>query len=93
MRKAHQIINIFMQGETSETWVKPREKKQHGKVNFKSLQFHYGGEGNIDAQIKESEVMRNILHYKNENAMSFAKLLTNMQTMFTGFEEKYYLLI
>jgi hypothetical protein len=29
-----------------------------------------------------------LLHYKNKRAMSFEKFLTNMQAMFTGFEDK-----
>ena len=37
--------------------------------------------------IKEAEVLRNTLSYKNERTMSFGKFLTNMQAMFTGFED------
>jgi hypothetical protein len=86
-RKEHQLIHEFVQGETAETWIKPKEKRQNSRLNFKALQAHYGGEGNKSVRIKEAEVLRNSLHYKNERAMSFEKFLTNMQAMFTGFED------
>ena len=37
--------------------------------------------------MKEVEVPRNTLHYNNERAVSFEEFLTNIQSMFTGFEE------
>jgi hypothetical protein len=86
-RKVHQLIHGFVQGEIAETWVKPNKKKQNGRLDFKALQAHYGGEGNKSVRIKEAEVLRRTLHYKNERAMSFEKFLTNMQTMFTGFAD------
>ena len=55
--------------------------------------YHYGGKENKDIQIKESEILRNNIDQKNNNAMSFEKFLTNMQSMITGFEENYELLI
>jgi hypothetical protein len=86
-RKVHQLIHGFVQGEIAETWIKPKEKKQNGRLDFKALQAHYGGEGNKSVRIKEAEVLRKTLHYKNERAMSFEKFLTNMQAMFTGFAD------
>ncbi len=86
-RKVHQLIHGFVQGETAETWIKPKEKRQNGRLDFKALQAQYSGEGNKSVRIKEAEVLRNSLHYKNERAMSFEKFLTNMQAMFTGFED------
>jgi Ca2+-binding EF-hand superfamily protein len=86
-RKVHQLIQGFVQGETAETWIKPKEKRQNGRLNFKALQAHYGGKRNKSVRIKEAEVLRNSLHYKNERAMSFKKFLTNIQAMFTGFED------
>jgi hypothetical protein len=86
-RKVHQLIHGFMQGETAETWIKPKEKRQNGRLEFRALQAHYGGEGNKSVRIKEAEVLRNLLHYKNERAMSFEKFPTNMQAMFTVFED------
>jgi hypothetical protein len=29
-RKVHQLIHGFVQGETAETWIKPKEKRQNG---------------------------------------------------------------
>jgi hypothetical protein len=79
------LIHGFVQGETAKTWIKPKEKRQNGRLNFKAVQTHYGGKGNKAVRIKEAEVLRNSLHYKNERAMSFETFLTNMQAMFTGF--------
>jgi hypothetical protein len=67
----YQLIHGFVQGETAETWIKPKKKRQNGRLGFKALQAHYGGEGNKSVRIKEAEVLRNLLHYKNERAMSF----------------------
>jgi hypothetical protein len=86
-RKVHQLIHGFVQGETAETWIKPKEKRQNGRLDFQALQAHYGGEGNKSVRIKEAEVLRTSLNYKNERAMSFEKFLTSMQAMFTGFED------
>jgi hypothetical protein len=86
-RKVHQLIHGFVQGEIAETWIKPKEKKQDGRLDFMALQAHYGGEGSKSVRIKEAEVLRNSLQYKNERSMSFDKFLTNMQKMFTGFED------
>ena len=86
-RKVHQLIHGLVQGEVAEAWIKPKEKKQDGRTDYKALKAHYGGEGNKSVRIKEAEVLRTTLHYKNERAMSFEKFLTNMQAMFTGFED------
>jgi hypothetical protein len=91
--KVHQLIHGFVQGKTAKAWIKPKEKRQNGWLNLKALQAHYSGEGNKSVRIKEAEVLRNSLHYKNERAMSFKKFLTNMQVMFTGFEDNYKVLM
>ena len=87
VRKVHQLIHAFVKGETTEPWIEPKEKRRDGRVNFKALQAHYGGEGNKAVRIKEAEVPRKTLHYKNERAVSFEKFLTDMQSMFAGFED------
>jgi hypothetical protein len=87
-RKVHQLIHGFVQGEIAETWIKHKEKRQNGRLDFKALQAHYGGKGNKSVRIKEAEVLTNSLHYKNEREMSFEKFLTNMQALFTGFEDQ-----
>jgi hypothetical protein len=86
-RKVHQLIHGFVQGETAEVWIKPKEKKKNGRIDLLALQAHYGGEGNKKVRIKEAEVLRTSLTYKNERAMSFEKFLTSMQAMFTGFAD------
>ena len=64
------------------------EKKQYGRVDFKYLQDHYGGEGKKYVRIKESEVLRKKLQQKHKRAIYFEKFLNNMKTIFTGFEDK-----
>jgi hypothetical protein len=51
--KVHQFIHGFMQGETAETWIKPREKRQDSQTDFKALQAHYGGEGSKSIRIRK----------------------------------------
>ena len=46
-----------------------------------------GAKLTIFLQIKEVETFRTSLIYKNERAISFEKLFTNMQTMSTGFSD------
>lgn len=86
-RKVHQLIHGFVQGEIAETWIKPTERRQNGRIDFQALHAHYGGEGNKSVRIKEAEVLRTTLTYKNERTVSFEKFLTSMQAMFTGFED------
>ena len=86
-RKVHQLIHGFVQGELAETWIKPTERRQNGRIDFQALHAHYGGEGNKSVRIKEAEVLRTTLTYKNERTVSFEKFLTSMQAMFTGFED------
>jgi hypothetical protein len=45
---------------------------------------HYGGAGNKSVRIKETEVLRRTLNYKNKRAMSFEKFITNMNLMFVA---------
>ena len=83
VRKVYQLINGFVEGETVEKWIKPKERKKEGRLNYLSLLAHYGGECKKAVQVKEAEALRKSLIYNIERAMSFDKLLTNMQTMFT----------
>ncbi len=86
-RKVHQLIHGFVQGEASETWIEPKEKKQDGRLDCRALEAHCGGEGNEAVRIQEAEVLRTALHHKSERTMSFDKFLTNMQSMFAGFTD------
>jgi hypothetical protein len=56
-------------------------------LHFKALQAHCSSKGNKSVRIKEAEVLRNLLYYMNERAMSFETFLTNIQAMFTYFED------
>jgi hypothetical protein len=86
-RKVHQLINGFVQGEAAETWIKTVAKKRNGRADFIALRDHYGGAGNKTVRIKEAEVLRKTLTYKNERAMSFEKFVTNMNLMFVAYAE------
>ncbi len=86
-RKVHQLIHGFVQGEVAETWIKPKEKKQDGRLDYRALEAHCGGEGNEAVRIQEAEVLRTALHHKSERTMSFDKFLTNMQSVFAGFAD------
>ena len=86
-RKVHQIIHGFVQGETAETWINPKYRKQYVQLDYLALLSHYGVEGNKVVRIKQSELLRTSLIYKNDGAMSLEKFLTNMQTIFTGLYE------
>ena len=87
VRKVHQLIHVFVQGETAEMWISPKEKKQDFRLDCLSLLARYGGEVNNFLQIKEVETLRTLLIYKNDRVVSFKKFLTNMQTMFTRLSE------
>ena len=85
--KVHQLMHGFLQGDTAETCIKTKYRKQYGQLEYLSLLDNYGGKFNKAVRIKEAEVLRTLLIYKNDRAMSFDKFLTNMQTTFTGFSE------
>ena len=40
--KVQQLIHGFVQGETSETWIKPKEKNQYGRLEYLTLLDNYG---------------------------------------------------
>jgi hypothetical protein len=86
-RRVRQLIHGFVQGEIAETWIKPKEKKQDDRIDFLALQVHYGGDGSNSVRIQEAEVLHHNLIYRNERTMAFDKFLTNMQLMFTGFDD------
>ena len=68
-------------------WINTKESKQDGRLEYLALLDHYGGKGKKEVLTKEAEALWTPLIYKNERDMSFEKLLTNMQTTFTGFSE------
>ena len=61
----HQLIHGFLQGETYKTWIKPKENKQDGRIDYLALLVTYGGEGNKAVSIKEAETLQTSLIYNN----------------------------
>ena len=51
-RKVNQIIHGFVQGETTETWINPKESNQDGRLDYLALLTHYGGEGKKEVRVK-----------------------------------------
>ena len=86
-KKSHQPIHGFVQDETAETWINPKERKQDGQLDYLSLLAHYGGKCNKAVRIKEAEALQTSLIHKNERSMSFEEFLTKMQAMLTGLYE------
>ena len=64
-RKVKQLFHGFVQVETAYTWIKPKKRKQDGRLEYICLLAHYGGKGNKEVQIKESEALQTSLIYKN----------------------------
>jgi hypothetical protein len=86
-RKVHQLITGLVHGEAAETWIKSVARRRNGRMDFRALTDHYGGAGNKSVRIKEAEVLRRTLTYKNERAMSFERFITNMNLMFVAYAE------
>ena len=60
-RKFNQLIHEFVQGDTSKTWIKPKENKKDVRLNYQDLLDYYEGEGNKAVWIKEAEALQNAL--------------------------------
>ena len=58
VREVYQLIHGFVQGETAETWIKTKERKQDSRLEYLALLAHYGVKGNKAVQIKESEALQ-----------------------------------
>ena len=86
-RKLNKLKHGFVQGETTETWIKTKESKQDVQLDYLPLLAHHGGKGNNAVQVKETEALRTSLIYKNKKSMLLDKFLPNMQTMLTGFSD------
>ena len=65
-RKVHQLIHGFVKGETAETCIKPKDRKQDGRLEYLSLLAHYGGEVNKSERIKEAEALPTSRIYNND---------------------------
>ena len=51
-RKLHQLIHGFVKGETADTWINPKERKQDGWMDYLALLAHYEGKGNKAVRVK-----------------------------------------
>ena len=88
-RRVHQLITSFVQGETSEQWIKMNAQKQNGRRDWLALSAHYKGEGNTSCRIAEADRLRDTLHYKSERALAFTTFLSRVQHMFNLYEEEH----
>ena len=61
----HQLIHSLVLGENAETWIKPKENKKYGQLDYPALMDHYCGEVNKAVQIKEAEELLISLFYNN----------------------------
>jgi hypothetical protein len=86
-RKVQQLVTGLVHGEAAETWIKSVARRRNGRIDFRALTDHHGGAGNKSVRIKEAEVLRRTLTYKNERAMSFEKFIANMNLMFVAHAE------
>ena len=59
--KVHQLIHVFLKGETAETWTRTKERNQDRRLDYLYLLAHYWGEGNRALHIKEAEVLQTLL--------------------------------
>ena len=64
-RKVHQLMHGFTQGETSETWINTKWKRQDGQLDYLALLDQYGGEGNKELRIIEAETLQTSIIYNN----------------------------
>ena len=69
-RKVHQLIHGFVHGETAETWVNPKERKQDVRLDYLALLAHYGGKVNKAVWVKYSEVLQKLIIYKINHSLS-----------------------
>lgn len=88
-RRVHNLITGYLQGELTESWIRPLARYHDGRRDMIALRNHYAGEGNSTRRIAEARRIQTTLHYKNERALPFRKFLDSLQKMFTiYFEEK-----
>ena len=87
-RRVHTILNGFLQGENTESWIRNIAKYQDGRRDMLALRRHYAGEGNSTRRIADAKRIQSTLHYKTERALPFNKFLDALQKMFTIFEEE-----
>ena len=62
-------------------------KKTNGHIDMSALRSQYQGEGNTTRRIAEAERLRDSIYYRNERGLPFTSYLSQMQHMFTLFED------
>lgn len=87
-RRVHNLLTGFLQGETTDSWIRTIAKHQDGRRDMIALRRHYAGEGNNTRRIADAKRIQATLHYKVERALPFNKFLDSLQRMFTIFEEE-----
>lgn len=87
-RRVHNLITSYLQGETTESWIRPIARHNDGRRDMLALRDHYAGEGNSTRRIAEAKRIQSTLHYKTERALPFNKFLDMLQKMFTIYYEE-----
>jgi hypothetical protein len=87
-RRVHNLITGFVQGELTESWIRPLARYQDGRKDMLALRHHYAGEGNATRRIADAKRIQSTLHYKSERALPFHKFLDSLQKMFTIYFEE-----
>ena len=87
-RRVHNLITGFVQGELTESWIRPLARYHDGRRDMLALRHHYAGEGNSTRRIAEAKRIQTTLHYKSERALPFHKFLDSLQQMFTIYLEE-----
>ena len=87
-RRVHTLLSGFIQGKTSENWIRSIARFQDARRDFIALRRSYAGEGNTTRRIADAKRIQSSLRYKTERALPFGKFLDSLQKMFTIFEEE-----
>jgi hypothetical protein len=87
-RRVHNLVTSYLQGETTESWIRPIARHNDGRRDMIALRDHYAGEGNSTRRIAEAKRIQATLHYKTERALPFNKFLDMLQKMFTIYYEE-----
>ena len=87
-RRVHTLLLGFLQGKTTESWIRSIARHQNGRMDMIALRRHYAGEGNATRRIGDAKRIQSTLHYKTERALPFNKFLDSLQRMFTIFDEE-----
>jgi hypothetical protein len=87
-RQVHQLLTGKVLGEQAEEWIRDDKTKQNGRIDFRNLQLHYEGEGNVSRRITQAEALHKSLFYKQERSMKFTVFLSRLQTMFQIYKQE-----